>query len=109
MNVYYKKIKMPKEELAYWDHLLDMDKVDYGKEGFGSCQCVLVKTAMFDDGRFADVKVCTSDWNEDVWSEMVVFNQDGGQVWVSDVSDGLSGLWEAEIDGVKYLVEVEEE
>ena len=69
------------------------------------------------DGILADLKVCTSDTGQDVWSEMVVYDEHGHELWVSEVSDRLSGPWEFELKNVygngdrvqKYVVDVVED
>ena len=110
-------IYIPAAELDKWGRLLRQKSVDYTKENLPRFSCVFVKTVKFSDGILADLKVCTSDTGQDVWSEMVVYDEHGHELWVSEVSDRLSGPWEFELKNVygngdrvqKYVVDVVED
>lgn len=101
------KLLVPGWELERWERLLSLPEVDLDEEGLPEFSCVFCETAEFEDGTQADLKVCTSGRDgKSVWSEMVAFDSEGNELWFSEVSDGLLGEWEFEIDGVKYEVEV---
>ena len=110
-------IYIPAVELDKWSRLLRQKSVDYTKENLPRFSCVFVKTVKFPDGILADLKVCTSDTGQDVWSEMVVYDEHGHELWVSEVSDRLSGPWKFELKNVygngdrvqKYVVDVVED
>ena len=111
---YEQIMKIPKHDMERWNNLMSQKCVDYGKENLPRFSCVFVKSVKFDDGVLADLKVCTSDTNQDLWSEMVVYYEHGHELWVSDVSDGLDGPWEFELKNIygsgdgfnKYVVDV---
>lgn len=103
MNTDYKKetlssvIEVPKDDLDWWESLLLSDDVDYEANGFAKYACVWWKTAKFPDGCEVDVKVCTdSDEDRDVWSEAVLFDENGCQLACTEVCDTLRGEWELE-------------
>ena len=83
-----------KEDLEYWEKLLAEPKVDYSKYSIPKFTCVFFTSVEFDDGYTADIKVC-SDTPESgsLWTEMVVYNKEGVQEYLSGVSDHLEGEW----------------
>lgn len=99
---------IPKSEIDYWNDVLDGGKADFSKEKLAPMSCVFVKSVEFSDGFSADIKVCTDTMESGgVWSEMAIYDPSGKEVYLSDVSDRLSGTWAGEIDGKRYEVYVD--
>lgn len=71
-------------------------------------------TAVFDDGREMDIKVCGVQYDEDSdtntsWTEAVLFDAKGSQLCCSDVCDDFFREWELEYGDDTYIVMVEME
>lgn len=83
------------EDMEYWSELLNAGKIDFSKEKLAPLSCVFCASAKFDNGYTADIKVCTDTVESgQLWSEMVVYDEDGVETYVSEVSDHLRGDWE---------------
>ena len=99
---------IPKSEIDYWNGVLESGNADFSKEKLKPMSCEFVRSVAFKDGFTADIKVCTDTAESGgVWSEMVIYDPSGREVWLSDVSDRLSGTWAAEFDGKRYEVYVD--
>ena len=106
-NILREHACLPKQELEYWDRLLKAGKADFSNEKLAPFSCVFVKSVKFDDGLMADIKVCTDSFESGgVWSEMVLYDQSGVEIALSDVRDRLSGTWTLESDSSRYEVYV---
>lgn len=98
---------LPKQELEYWDGLLKIGKADFSNEKLAPFSCVFVKSVKFDDGCMADIKVCTDSFESGgIWSEMVLYDESGVEIALSEVRDRLSGTWTIEFDSSRYEVYV---
>ena len=98
--IYYKTISVSLEEMKTINKLL---KTGYDNNGKWTEDDMQSYTAKFDNGFFADIKICGAD--EDLpWTEMVLFNQDGGECCCTDCSDEFEGEWELEYNGDIYRV-----
>ena len=98
---------LPKQEFEYWDGLLKTGKADFSNEKLAPFSCVFVKSVKFDDGCMADIKVCTDSFESGgIWSEMVLYDQSGVEIALSEVRDRLSGTWTIEYDSSRYEVYV---
>lgn len=88
------EIRVPAEELDTWENF-SRNGADYSEQGFSKYSCEWRRTAKFPDGFEMDVKVCT-DTPEDgtLWTEAVLFDEDGKEYGHTDVSDSLRGEWE---------------
>lgn len=60
-----------------WNDLLRSGSIYFEKEGLGDSQCVAKWEAVFDDGRTAALKVCTSERNAHAWAEAVLYDEGG--------------------------------
>ena len=97
----------PKSELDYWDSVLKDGKTDLSNEKLAPFSCVFVKSVKFDDGCTADINVCTDSFESGgIWSEVVLYDQSGVEIALSDVRDRLSGAWTIESDSSRYEVYV---
>lgn len=91
------------KDIEKWDELLMKPVVDLDDEGLPEDACLWTRTAKFDDGTEADLKVCSGSTN--LWCEMVWFNRDGQQIACSDpCNDRLEGLWSCSVEGHDVLV-----
>ena len=71
----------------------------------------LVYTAVFDDNRQVDIKLCGVQYDEDnetnvPWTEAVLFDEKGFELCCTDVGEDFYGSWELEYNGETYKVEV---
>lgn len=100
---------IPKADFERYERLLQQDTVDYQKEGIGMYSCVCGWTAQIDELSDdshkieVDVKVCSSGWDEPLWTEAVLFDN-GSEVCCSEVFDTLENKWEFDYDGKKIVV-----
>lgn len=100
---------IPMADFKRYEKLLQQDTVDYQKEGITAYSCLQRWTARIDDLSDnsheieVDVKVCSSDWNEDVWAEAVLFDN-GSEVGCSEVCDTLKENWEFDFDGKTIVI-----
>ena len=102
--IYNKTLLVPLEELKTIQQLLKTGK---DSNGAWTEDDIKVYTVEFDNGYFADIKVCGAD--EDLpWTEMVLFNKNGGECCCTDCSDEFDGEWELEYNGDVYRILVTE-
>jgi len=107
MNILREHACLSKQELEYWDGLLKAGKADFSNEKLAPFSCVFVKSVKFDDGCTADIKVCTDSFESGgIWSEMVLYDQSGVEIALSEVRDRLSGTWTIEYDSSRFEVYV---
>jgi hypothetical protein len=62
-------------------------------------------TVKFDDGKEMDVKLCGAENPEDIWTEAVLFDENGHQIGMTDPDDTKEffGEWGIEFNGVTYV------
>lgn len=100
---------IPKADFERFEKLLQQESVDYGKEGIVPYSCIWSWTAQIEDISDeshkieVDVKVCSSGWNDDVWTEAVLFDN-GSEVACSEVQDTLNTTWEFDLEGQTIIV-----
>lgn len=68
---------------------------DFIENGGLSEEETITKTAKFSNGYEMDIKCCGAD-EEPAWTEAVLFDSEGSQIAVSDLSDDYIGIWELE-------------
>ena len=70
----------------------------------------IVHTATFENGYQMDFKCCGVQYQEGqintAWSEAVLFDKNGAELYCTEVSDAYFGDWEVEYDRDTYYVEV---
>ena len=86
-------IHMPKKDAEYWNGLMAKDHVDYGINGLSKESTAFLKTVNFGNGVLADLMVATPGWHEDVWCQVVAYDEHGIELWCSEVRDNLLGTW----------------
>lgn len=102
----FAEIEVPQAELDRWDELLDQETVDFEAEDLEEDSTVFSKTVKFENGYWAEVKVCTGQ-DGAIWSEAVLFTADGNEVSCTDPDVQLSGNWEMyDDDSTCYMIEV---
>ena len=93
-KTFTKTLEIPKDELERWNKLLQLDDIDYEKEGFGKYETVWRRTVKFDDGCEIDIKVCSAaPEDHDLWCEAVLFDSLGCQLDMTDAYWDLGGEW----------------
>lgn len=97
-----KEIKITSEELDKYNALLQKDEIDFEEEGVEEDATLLSKTVRFDDGVWADLRVCSGQTN--CWAEVVWFDKEGYEIACSDADAiELEGEWLCSLDP-KYNV-----
>lgn len=105
----YKKIlSIPVAEVQRYNALMQASSVDYEAEDISRYATVCSWTVPFGDGYEADVKVCSSDTNDPLWCEIVLF-KNGSEVSCTDTCEDLIGTWTLEAKGNTYEIEIVEE
>ena len=100
-----KRITISKAEADRWNRLLDLGMdIDFEKENVQEDTTLFGRTVLFEDGCFANLRVCSGQTN--LWCEVVWFDKDGDEMCCSDAcADTLEGMWECS-RGEQYNVEV---
>lgn len=98
-----KIMEVAKSELDKWNALLKETEIDFEEQDIDEDATLFCQTVTFDDGMFADLKVCSGQTN--LWCEMVWFDKDGYELTCSDAcNDTLDGEWLCSIEGHDVLV-----
>lgn len=88
-------LELPKSEIEKWNGYISKDFVDYDAEGFAELSTVWSKTVKFSDGFEIDLKVCTNNREDgDLWSEAVLFDENGSEYSCTDCCYGIDGDFE---------------
>lgn len=103
-----RSLPIPQAEAMRYNLLMQASSVDYEAEGIFRYATVCSWTVSFGNGYEADVKVCSSDTNEPLWCEVVLF-KNGSEVSCTDTCDDLIGTWTLEASGNVYEIEIVEE
>lgn len=105
MNTHTEKLKIPESDVAEYQSLMD-EGFDYGERGVAKYATVKNWTVKFPDGLEMDVKVCSSNDGDPLWSEAVLF-ENGSERGCTEAQDELLGEYSVERpDGTVYTVEV---
>ena len=108
MKIQRKNLKLEPDISSLIHFLLKHEPKDEN-ENFGIDETIS-KSVTFDDGCVMDIKCCGVEYEEGTtnlpWTEAVLFNDKGGEICCSEVSDDFFGDWELEANGNKYIVHV---
>lgn len=99
-------VRIPKRELDYWNRLLDIEEVDFEKEGIDCDQELERYTFNFGNGFEADIKVCSGQTN--LFVDPVLFYK-GSECCVLEPDYEVIGEYWFECDGTEYVAIIEEE
>lgn len=105
MNRLQQTVKIPASVAEKYTALLEQDAVDYGENNFPRYALLCRWTANFGNGYEMDFKVCSSDENDPIWCEAVLF-RNGSEIACSEVLDELIGTVELEADGQVFELTV---
>ena len=98
-----RKLAMPETMLIVEAHVLqEMNRIldGPGLEDTDRDGIVQMFTGQFDDGCFADIKVCNGDTP---WIDAVLFDPHGSEIALVEPQDGpFEGEYEWEVDGRTY-------
>ena len=107
-RVYEEKIVISNNEakkINYFLHHIPANK----EECMGEDE-IIVHTATFENGYQLDIKCCGVQYQEGevntAWSEAVLFDKNGCEVFCSEVSDAYFGDWQIDYDTDIYYVSV---
>ena len=82
------------DNLDYWEKMLEREDIVYDDEKWGQYQTVAKWTAHFKDGFEIDLKVNTNRREDmDLFSEAVLFDENGIEMACSDAEYDLKGKW----------------
>lgn len=98
-----KVILIPKEDLDRYDRLLDADQIDYHEIGISRYSVVESWSADFGNGYTAQIKICSSDDDEPLWCEGVLF-LDGNECCCTEPSYTLSGECWFDYNGNQFSI-----
>jgi hypothetical protein len=98
-------ITIPKRVIMDWNDKLRDGGLDYDELGYPEYSTVAMWTAKFPDGCEVDIKVNTNTREDgDVWTEGVLFDENGCELSCTDVSDELDGTWYLYCGDTQYTV-----
>ena len=106
---YEETIILPKDRIDYINNLCEthLTEEDFSKHQLPKFECFERFSVTFDNGFFADVKVCTGGIDDTVWVEMVLFDKNGYEVNCTEVYDNIDNTYELEDNGDNvYIVKV---
>ena len=96
MTNYKIKVKLPKNSI--FEQLEGMTgKQCYDRFGLKEDECQTI-TVKFSNGLQADIKMCVCDEDYTCFSEGILFNQNGGQIALTEPADSVIGEWLLEDD-----------
>lgn len=100
------KITIEKEKriLEKWDKLLEMEEIDFDKEGFAQDTILDIFTAIFSDGVEADIKICSGISN--LFVDPVLFDKNGYEIGLLDPEGNIEDIFIFETDKKEYIVEI---
>lgn len=106
-TIYNKNIYVDKDKLEYWKNMLNRDDIDYDEMKWKAYSNVAIWTARFSDGCEMDIKVNTNDTDDhDLFSEAILFDNEGYQLSFTDIAYDLEGEWKLEYGGNTYSVNI---
>lgn len=96
-----------KDVLKHWENMLKREDIDYDNEKWKAYSNVIKWTAKFSNGFEIDLKVNTNDTTDhDLFSEAVLFDEDGCELTCTDVQYDLEGEWNLYYEGTTYSINV---
>lgn len=101
---YEKNIEISKSKLEEYEKMFG-----YGVEELVENKLPILSTietfnVEFDNGFEVDIKINTSE--DDVWSEGILFDENGGTCCMTDVCDSLGGDWSFTFGDDEYVVNI---
>lgn len=87
-----KQITIEIPDICRYNNLMRQKHPNYEKYGFSKYTAIESWTADFGNGLEIDLKVCTSDENDPLWCEAVLFHN-GVEIGCSDAGTQLEGPW----------------
>ena len=105
-----KTLHIPKEIIAKYNQLMQPSDgiVDYEKTDISRYATVDSWTVDFGDGYEVDIKVCSSNYDDPLWCEGVLFFH-GSEVGCTDVCDTLDGEYYFCPESDEFIVYVKPE
>lgn len=102
-----KELFISKNELSKYNRMLSLKRPCYDKHGISRYSTVAAWTVDFGNGYEVDLKVSSSDTDEPLWCEAVLF-LNGSECCCSDVGDSLDGTWDFEYGNEDFVLIVKE-
>lgn len=102
-----KELIINKNELSRYNRMMSWKRPCYDKHGISRYSTISEWTVDFGNGYEVDLKVCSSDTDEPLWCEAVLF-LNGSECCCSDVGDSLDGTWGFEYENEEFLLVVKE-
>lgn len=94
------------DTIEKYNRLMSCKKLDYKKHAIPLYATIASWTVDFGEGYEVDLKVCSSQDNDPLWCEAVLFKS-GCEVTCSEVENELGGDWRFEANGITFIVNVQ--
>ena len=103
-----KELFINRKELNRYNRMMSWKKPCYEKHGISRYSMVVGWTVDFSNGYEIDLKVCSSNADEPLWCEAVLFFN-GNECCCSEAEGSLDGTWDFEYENKEFVLIVKEE
>lgn len=97
---------IPKEEIDKYNRMMQAVHVDYEENEIPRYAVVKTWSVDLGNGYEADIKVCSSSYDDPLWCEGVLFLH-GSECGCTEVSDDLLGEYQFEHRGRQFIIVVQ--
>lgn len=88
-----------------YNELMELDFIAYDEHDIPRYSTIESWTTDFGNGFEVDLKVCSSNYDEPIWCEAVLF-LNGNEISCSDVEDKLNGEWIFNYNDIEFILHV---
>ena len=99
------KILITKQEAKRLQYLMDLEEVDFEKEGLDYDSAFRTLTARFSNGFEADIKMCSGQTN--CFIDPVLFDKEGHEILCLECVEDVLGEYDFEYEDKIYRVELD--
>ena len=104
---YEKDLTLDPKIIEKFNRMLTWKHLNYEKHGIAKYSTVKSWTVDFENGFEIDLKVCSSNTDEPLWCEAVLFFN-GSECCCSEVEGSLDGTWDFEYENEEFVLVVKE-
>lgn len=101
---FHKKLIISKDNFDLYKKYFDYGKDEFARFDIPQNCNLTTWSVKFDNGFEIDIKINSSE--DDIWSEGVLFDEEGRTLATSEVCYALDGRWSFEFEGNNYIVDV---